>query len=596
MKFRRYGLIVSGLIALPLSLAGEDQTPLLSDIPGLKKNKFDAAIKDVAQLDDPLADGWQTEDFDERSGAQLKKLGEWLNRDGEIVLAHLIHTDHPSKSLSLGHLSAEVYQNDTLSVRRPSPEAKDENRILKISAEELRELLGSYAPIRSKFKTIRVIPENDGVKTVVYVQLGGRNDSEALQVNATWTCHWDLDKTPRLKTVSCTDYEEVRHQVNEGQTIYSDCTESVFADKTLFPQQLVHGIDHWTARFDGSIARPAAGHGLAISDVNGDGLEDIYVCEPPGLPNLLLIQQPDGTVVDTALNAGVNWHEGTRAAVLNDLDNDGDPDLVAVMGHKIIVQENDGTGKFIFRTIIDAASSLFTINAVDYDGDADLDLFICGYTLSSAINLDDVFANPMPFEDANNGAPNLMLRNDGGWGFTDVTKETGLNENNMRFSYASAWDDIDRDGDLDLYVANDFGRNNLYRNDGGLFKDIAAELGVEDIGPGMSASFGDFDNDGFPDLYVSNMFSSAGNRITTQRQFKSHLDEDGKRDFRRHARGNSLYRNRGNGTFEDVSVGLGVTLGRWAWGSVFADMNNDGWEDLYVANGFITSEGKDRDL
>lgn len=596
MNSLRNGYFTIGLIGLWAIAEAEDQPPVLSGIPGLEENKFDAAIKDVARLDDPLTDGWQTEDFDERSGAQLKKFGKWLGGENEIILSDLIHPDHLSQSFSLNHLSVESYQNGTLSVRRPSSEINDENRMLKTSAHKLRELLSNHTPIRSKFKTIRVFPENNGVKTVVYVQLGGRNDSEALQINATWTCHWDLGQKPRLNTVSCTDYEEVRHQLDGDQTIYSDCTESIFADQALFPRQLIHGIDHWTARFDGSIARPAAGHGMAIADVNGDGFNDVYLCEPPGLPNLLLIQRPDGTVVDTALEAGVNWHEGTRAAVLNDLDNDGDPDLVAVMGHKVIVQENDGTGKFILRTLIDAASSLFTINAVDYDGDADLDLFICGYTLSSAINLDDVFANPMPFEDANNGAPNLMLRNDGGWGFTDVTKEIGLDENNMRFSYASAWDDIDRDGDLDLYVANDFGRNNLYRNDDGIFKDIAAELNVEDIGPGMSASFGDFNNDGFPDLYVSNMFSSAGNRITTQRQFKSHLDEDGKSDFRRHARGNSLYRNRGDGTFEDVSVGLGVTLGRWAWGSVFADMNNDGWEDLYVANGFITSEGKDRDL
>ena len=99
-----------------------------------------------------------------------------------------------------------------------------------------------------------------------------------------------------------------------------------------------------------------------------------------------------------------------------------------------------------------------------------------------------------------------------------------------------------------------------------------------------------------PDLYVSNMFSSAGNRITTQSQFKSNLSEDEKSDFRRHARGNSLYQNNGDGSFSDVSVDLGVTLGRWAWGSTLVDMDNDGWEDIYVTNGFMTAEGKDRDL
>ncbi len=86
---------------------------------------------------------------------------------------------------------------------------------------------------------------------------------------------------------------------------------------------------------------------------------------------------------------------------------------------------------------------------------------------------------------------------------------------------AASWEDYDQDGDLDLYVANDFGRNNLYRNDDGQFVDVAAEAGVEDISAGMSVSWGDYNNDGQADLYVGNMFSSAGNRVTYQRQFSS---------------------------------------------------------------------------
>jgi hypothetical protein len=302
------------------------------------------------------------------------------------------------------------------------------------------------------------------------------------------------------------------------------------------------------------------------------------------------VQNPDGTVTDTAPGAGVHWLESTRAALLSDLDNDGDPDLVAVLGSNVVIHENDGAGRFELRTVTDTPSSLFAINAVDYDGDRDLDLYLCGYTLADSAGASDVFANPMPFHDAENGAPNFLLRNDGGWAFTDVTAGVGLDENNTRFSYASAWDDFDLDGDLDVYVANDFGRNNLYRNDGGRFRDVAAEMGVEDIGPGMSAAWGDYNNDGRPDLYVSNMFSSAGNRITHQDQFKTGLDEGVKALFQRHARGNSLFENAGPDGFIDRSVEMGVTLGRWAWGSLFADINNDGWEDIYVTNGFITAD------
>ncbi|MCA9211690.1 MAG: VCBS repeat-containing protein, partial [Planctomycetales bacterium] len=147
----------------------------------------------------------------------------------------------------------------------------------------------------------------------------------------------------------------------------------------------------------------------------------------------------------------------------------------------------------------------------------------------------------------------------------------------------------DNDGDQDLYVANDFGRNNLYRNEGGRFVDVAAAAGVEDMSAGMSVSWGDYDRDGLIDLYVGNMFSSAGNRITYQRRFRDDPSNELRAKFQRHARGNTLFRNLGDGSFEDVSVASNVEMGRWSWGSNFVDFNNDGWDDLLVGNGMVTS-------
>ena len=160
-------------------------------------------------------------------------------------------------------------------------------------------------------------------------------------------------------------------------------------------------------------------------------------------------------------------------------------------------------------------------------------------------------------------------------------------------------EDYDNDGDLDLCVANDFGRNNLYQNTNGpesgspFFKDVAAEAGVEDISSGMSADWADYDNDGWMDLYVGNMFSAAGNRITYQRNFRPGEDATKLSQMRRMARGNSLFRNTGDGKFSDVSVATNVTMGRWSWGSKFADLNNDGWEDLVIGNGFVTNRNPD---
>jgi hypothetical protein len=196
----------------------------------------------------------------------------------------------------------------------------------------------------------------------------------------------------------------------------------------------------------------------------------------------------------------------------------------------------------------------------------------------------------VPYYDANNGGANALLRNLGNFRFENVTTAAGLEQNNRRFSFAAAWEDYDNDGDPDLYVANDFGRNNLYRNDGGKFTDVAGALGVEDIGAGMSAAWRDFDGDGWVDLYVGNMFSSAGHRVAYQRKFAARHDEQAVRNFQRMARGNALFRNMGPRGFEDVSLDYGVTMGRWAWASQFMDINNDGRPDLVIANGYITGE------
>ena len=154
--------------------------------------------------------------------------------------------------------------------------------------------------------------------------------------------------------------------------------------------------------------------------------------------------------------------------------------------------------------------------------------------------------------------------------------------------------DYDNDGDLDLYVANDFGRNNLYRNDDGRFRDVAGEAGVEDISAGMGVTWGDVDNDGWMDIHVSNMFSSAGNRIAYQRNFQENVDDATLGHFRRHARGNSLFSNAKDGTFRDVSLDAGITMGRWAWASKIRDLNNDARQDILVVNGLVTnSEPKD---
>jgi tetratricopeptide (TPR) repeat protein len=137
-------------------------------------------------------------------------------------------------------------------------------------------------------------------------------------------------------------------------------------------------------------------------------------------------------------------------------------------------------------------------------------------------------------------------------------------------------------------VANDFGRKNLYRNNGdGTFTDVAPQAGVEDIGAGMGICWFDYDNDGAEDLYVADMWSAAGSRVSMQEVFQKDAPEEVRALYRKHARGNSLFRNNGDG-FQDTSVSAGVEMGRWSWSCDAWDFDHDGFPDLYIANGMIS--------
>ena len=152
-------------------------------------------------------------------------------------------------------------------------------------------------------------------------------------------------------------------------------------------------------------------------------------------------------------------------------------------------------------------------------------------------------------------------------------------------TYQATWSDYDGDGDQDVYLANDFAPNHLFRNDGGgAFEDVTQATGTADIGFGMGASWGDYDHDGRHDLYVSNMYSTAGRRIAGR------LDVH--RDIPKMARGNTLFRNE-VGQFRHVSSvkppGLLVENSGWAWGGQFIDFDNDTFLDLVSLAGYYTA-------
>ncbi len=332
-----------------------------------------------------------------------------------------------------------------------------------------------------------------------------------------------------------------------------------------------------------------------MGDLDGDGLEDIYAAQPGGVANRLFIHRADGRTYERALEAGVGFLENTRGVLILDLDSDGNQDLVLAMGPNLVLAFNRGGASFKdFRVLQGFGTShVHSIAAADVDGDGDLDLYACRYNRAGGEGT--LTAMPIPYHDARNGGRNLYWRNEGRRVFVDATVESGLDADNTRFSLDALWEDFDNDGDPDLFVANDFGSNSFYRNQGGgRFIEDAEAAGTLGVGASMGVSAADFDHDGDMDLYVSNMFSSAGLRIVGQEtRFMEGEHQDLHGRYMRHARGNTLYVNRGDGSFEDLTEESGTAMGRWAWGAHFVDFDNDGWEDIYVPNGFVTGADKD---
>lgn len=564
--------------------------------PAFEPENFAAAV-------DPRADGWDTEALSEQAEAQLKSVAAWLVevaasgadaadavRSGDV--AAVVDQAFESPGLVPGEMTAR-YRGAAFTVESGSVNgAATAYRGAEGFRHALNALAGRLAgdgPPRADFKLYSVDAGSAGFTTLAYFEASVAGPAGSRQLNAVWSTIWRLpadgDGVPLLLRVEVSDYEEMSTPLGP---LFVDVTEAAVGHNPSYPDQLLQAPDAWLNRIPKAAGYNKTGwQGVSVADVNGDGLDDVFLPEQGGLPNRLYVQNRDGTFDDRSAEAAVDYLERALAGLFVDLDNDGDPDLVLSSRPAVLVLENDGSGRFArVRHIAGNIPDSNSLSAADYDGDGDLDLYVCAYRRAYD---ERGVASPVPYHDANNGGRNALLRNDGGFRFVDATVEAGLDVNNRRFSLAASWEDVDGDGDADLYVANDYGRNNLYRNDGGRFVDVAGDAGVEDISSGMSVSWADYNRDGLMDVYVGNMFSAAGNRITYQRKFERDRQRAGPlAEVQRMARGNSLFAGASDGGFHDRSVEANVTMGRWSWSSVFADLNNDGWEDLVVANGNLT--------
>jgi len=332
---------------------------------------------------------------------------------------------------------------------------------------------------------------------------------------------------------------------------------------------------HKRPSFDPKIANvephvAALGASVSVTDFDGDGWPDLYFTNSRfGEPNALYRNRGDGTFEDVAASAGVadlnRPGEGvSMGSVWGDFDNDGREDLLVYRyGYLALLKNVDGKR---FEDVTQAAGLRRWVNSngaiwFDYDRDGLLDLYVTAYFRSDIdlwhLSTTRIMHNS--FEYADNGGKNLLFHNVGGGKFEDVTDKLGVGS--TRWTLAAASADFDEDGWPDLYLANDYGPEELFLNDHGQrFVPLKAGLASESKS-GMSVALGDAFNRGRLDAFVTNI--SERGYLFQNNNLRLNRLVDSKR-------------------FVNVAEGAVADAG-WAWGAQFGDLNNDGMNELFVA-------------
>ena len=270
----------------------------------------------------------------------------------------------------------------------------------------------------------------------------GQAAEDAPSASAAGRCAGGAARTPPGASRSGRPSTHLRSRA--PRPVFSEATEAAFGANASFRRQLVPGLEEWAATLDGALhaARGMGHHGVSVGDVDGDGLDDVYVCQPEGLPNRLFRNNGDGTFEDVTEHGR---RRGARAHVAVALRRRGQrrrPGPDPAHAHRARCCSRT-TARAASRATPDAfrfkdrlQGSLTSGALADYDQDGFLDLYLCTYGYFIGVS-EDKAGPPSPYHDARNGSPSVLLRNDGHGRFVDDDRRGGLDENNDRFSFAA---------------------------------------------------------------------------------------------------------------------------------------------------------------
>jgi hypothetical protein len=335
------------------------------------------------------------------------------------------------------------------------------------------------------------------------------------------------------------------------------------------------------------------GGGVAVGDVNNDGLPDLYFTSNVGA-NRLYLNKGNYRFEDVTDRAGVADPDGWKTGVtMADVNGDGYVDIyvsavdfLTMHGHNVLYI-NNGDGTFTDRTKeygLDFAGFSTQALFFDYDGDGDLDM----YLLTHSAHPERASATRVPRGARSPGVGDRLYRNDGGH-FVDVSDGAGLYGGATRYGLGVVASDLDGDGCPDLYIANDFQEDDfLYYNncDGTFTESIATSVGhTSHASMGVDAA--DLNNDGRPDLMVLDMLPDQEKILKTSanaESFDVYLQKLEAGYHPQYAR-NTLQLNRGQKRFSEIGYQAGVYATDWSWAPLFADLDNDGYKDLFITNG-----------